>query len=92
MQDDYARFLQINDDVKAFFFFFHLTDDAEIEIYTTDFVITLNDGTIRVRECVYRKNLERPSTARLLDLSKKYWQSKGVADWGLVVDVYTKTV
>lgn len=92
MQDDYARFLQINDDVKAFSCNVQLADDPETEMYTTDFVITLNDGTIRVRECVYKKNLERPSTARLLDLSKKYWQSKGVADWGLVVDVYTKTV
>ena len=92
MQDDYARFLQLYDDVKGFSCNVQLADDPETEMYTTDFVITLNDGTIRVRECVYRKNLERPSTARLLDLSKEYWLTKGVADWGLVVDVYEKTV
>ncbi len=87
IQDDYARFLQINDDVKAFSCNVQLTDDPETESYTSDFVITLADGTLRVRECVYRKHLERPSTARLLDLSKEYWLSKGVVDWGIVVDV-----
>ena len=50
------------------------------------------DGTLRVRECVYRKHLERPSTARLLDLSKDYWRSKGVVDWGIVVDVIKEPV
>ena len=68
MQDDYARFLQLNEDVKAFSCNVQLADDPETEMYTTDFVITLSDGTTRVRECVYKKNLERPSTARLLDL------------------------
>ena len=92
MQDDYARFLQINDDVKAFSCNVQLADDPETEMYTTDFVITLTDGTIRVRECVYRKHLERPSTARLLDLSKVYWRSKGVLDWGIVVDVIKEPI
>ena len=92
IQDDYARFLQINDDVKAFSCNVQLTDDPETESYTSDFVITLADGTLRVRECVYRKHLERPSTARLLDLSKEYWLSKGVVDWGIVVDVIKEPV
>ena len=92
MQDDYARFLQINDDVKAFSCNVQLTDDPETESYTSDFVITLADGTLRVRECVYRKHLERPSTARLLDLSKEYWRAKGVTDWGIVVDVIKEPV
>ena len=92
MQDDYARFLQINDDVKAFFCNVQLTDDPETESYTSDFFITLADGTLRVRECVYRKHLERPSTARLLDLSKEYWRAKGVSDWGIVIDVIKESV
>ena len=92
IQDDYARFLQINDDVKAFSCNVQLTDDPETESYTSDFVITLADGTLRVRECVYRKHLERPSTARLLDLSKEYWLSKGVVDRGIVVDVIKEPV
>ena len=92
MQDDYARFLQINDDVKAFSCNVQLTDDPETESYTSDFFITLADGTLRVRECVYRKHLERPSTARLLDLSKEYWRAKGVSDWGIVIDVIREIV
>ena len=46
MQDDYARFSQINDDVKAFSCNVQLTDDPETESYTSDFVITLADGTL----------------------------------------------
>ena len=87
MQDDYARFLQVNEEVKQFTCNVKMNDDPETASYTTDFVITLVDGTVRVRECVYRKHLERPSTAKLLDLSKNYWLSKGVVDWGIVVDV-----
>ena len=87
MQDDYARFLQANDEIKEFACNVRLSEDPETESYTTDFVITLVDGTVRVRECVYRKHLERPSTARLLDLSKDYWLAKGVKDWGIVIDV-----
>ena len=87
MQDDYARFLQVDDNVRELQCNVRLADDPETENYTSDFVIKLADGTIRVRECVYRKNPERPSTARLLDLLKEYWLSKGVADWGIVIDV-----
>ena len=92
MQDDYAKFLQIDDNVREFQCNVRLTDDPETDFYTSDFVITLADGTFRVRECVYRKHLERPSTARLLDLSKEYWRAKGVSDWGIVVDVIKEPV
>ena len=92
IQDDYARFFYLYYDVKAFSCNVQLTDDSETESYTSDFVITLADGTLRVRECVYRKHLERPSMARLLDLSKEYWLSKGVVDWGIVVDVIKEPV
>ena len=92
MQDDYARFLEIDDNVKEFICNVKLEDDPETENYTSDFVIKLADGTTRVRECVYRKHLERPSTARLLDLSKDYWLAKGVQDWGIVIDVIRETV
>ena len=69
-----------------------MNDDPETNHYTSDFVIKLADGTIRVRECVYRKHLERPSTARRLDLSKEYWRAKGITDWGIVIDVIKEPV
>lgn len=92
MQDDYARFLQVDDNVQEFTCNVRLTNAPETENYTSDFVIKLADGTTRVRECVYRKHLERPSTAKLLDLSKNYWLAKGVSDWGIVIDVVRESV
>ena len=92
MQDDYAKFLQIDDNVTSFDCNVKMVDDPETENYTTDFVITMADGTLRVRECVYRKHLERPSTARLLDMSKDYWLAKGVTDWGIVIDVVRESI
>ncbi len=39
-----------------------------------------------VRECVFRKHLTKPMTAKLLDESRNYWRRRGVTDWGIVVD------
>lgn len=39
-----------------------------------------------VRECVKRKLVARPMTAKLLDVSRIYWLRRGVVDWGIVVD------
>ena len=39
-----------------------------------------------IRECVFRKHLTKPMTAKLLDESRNYWRRRGVTDWGIVVD------
>lgn len=54
--------------------------------YSSDFVIKKADGTTMVRECVWRINLQKPSYAKLLDISRNYWRSKGVTNWGLVIE------
>ena len=54
--------------------------------FTTDFVCVKTNGDIMVRECVYRKKLSLPRTAKLLDASRTYWSNHGVLDWGLVSD------
>ncbi len=54
--------------------------------YMTDFLCTKSDGDLMVRECVQRKHLTKPMTVRLLDASREYWASRGVNDWGLVID------
>ena len=54
--------------------------------YTTDYVCIKEGGDIMVRECVFRKNILKPKTAKLLDASRTYWTRRGVLDWGLVVD------
>lgn len=54
--------------------------------YTSDFVITKADGNLMVRECVSRKHLTKPMTTKLLDVSRNYWKSHGVSDWGIVIE------
>ena len=54
--------------------------------FTSDFLCIKKDGSLMVRECVYKKNLLKPSTVKLLDASREYWLSKGVEDWGIVLD------
>ena len=61
-------------------------EDSSIGDYTTDFVCTKEDGSIMVRECVYRKLLLRPKTITLLDFSQRYWLQRGVTDWKVVID------
>lgn len=59
---------------------------SEFGSYTTDFVCVKTNGDLLVRECVFRKLIIRPSTAKLLDASREYWLKRGVADWGIVVN------
>jgi hypothetical protein len=37
-------------------------------------------------ECVYRKNLSRPSVSLLLEKSQQFWINRGVFDWKVVVE------
>lgn len=64
-------------------------DDFPMGDYMTDFVCVKVNGDLMVRECVYRKLLTRPSTLKLLDGSKEYWNRRGVSDWGIVTDAET---
>ena len=56
------------------------------DMYSSDFVIKKADGTTRVRECVWRFNLNKPSYSKLLDISRNYWLARGVEDWGIVIE------
>ena len=61
-------------------------DKLELGEYCSDFVAVKVDGDLLVRECVYRKHLTKPLTAKLLDASREYWGKRGVLDWGIVVE------
>lgn len=61
-------------------------DSPELEEYTSDYFCTKENDDLMVRECVFRKLLLKPKTAKLLDASRLYWLKRGVNDWGLVVD------
>ena len=63
-----------------------LLEGLEAGAYTSDFVCTKANGELMVRECVWRKHITKPMTARLLDVSKDYWLEHGVTDWGIGVD------
>ena len=85
IQSAYANVLQDDSDIKEFRCNV-LLDGTEAGEYTTDYVATKTDGTLRVRECVDRRYLTKPGTVRLLDISRDYWSCRGVEDWGIVVD------
>ena len=63
-----------------------ILDDKTEGEFTSDFVVTKEDGTIAVRECVLRSNLLRPRTMKLLDLSQRYWAARNVTDWMVITD------
>ncbi len=81
----FADMLQEDDAVESFRCNVLLEDFPEGE-YCSDFVCVKTNGDLMVRECVYRKNIMRPKTVRLLDASRDYWIRRGVYDWGLVID------
>ena len=81
----YAEKLQENPDVKEFRCQV-LLEGLEIGEYCSDFVATKTDGDLMVRECVYRKHLSKPMTAKLLDASRNFWKRRGVTDWGIVIE------
>ena len=61
-------------------------EGIENSLYMSDLVAKKTDGTTMVRECVWRKNLSKPLTAHLLDISRNYWLAHGVEDWGIVIE------
>ena len=80
-----ADMFQASDDIKAFRCNVCL-EGVENNQYMSDLVAEKSDGTTMVRECVWRKNLCKPLTAHLLDISRNYWLSKGIEDWGIVIE------
>ena len=82
IQFAYADILQNSENVKEFC----CNVELDTQDYTTDFVCITIDDDIMVRECVLKKHLTKPMTVKLLDISREYWLSQGVSDWGLVID------
>ena len=54
--------------------------------YTTDFYCLKDNGEYLVRECVYKEKLLSPKTLKLLSASRNFWLSKGIKDWGIVIN------
>jgi len=54
--------------------------------YTTDFVCEMADGTLAVRECLYRRYITKPLHLNALEASRVFWLKRGVKDWAIVVN------
>lgn len=85
IQYAYADLLSEAEGIKAFQVNVLLEGLPEGE-YTSDFVIEKSNGGLMVRECVSRKHLAKPMTVKMLDLSREYWLSHGVTDFGIVIE------
>lgn len=90
IQIAYARQLDQRKDIQSFQCNVLLDgiedEDRKEGQFTTDFLCIRTDETYMVRECVSRKKLMLPRTAKLLDASRDYWLRHGIEDWGIVVE------
>lgn len=80
-----ADYINELDGVKSFECNVPLKGLAEGD-YTTDFILTMEDGEIKVLECVRREALTRSKTAKLLEVSRQFWLRRGVTGWRLIVN------
>ncbi|MBQ7065287.1 MAG: hypothetical protein IJN92_00540 [Lachnospiraceae bacterium] len=85
IQYAYADLLTVLENVQSFQVNVLLEGLQEGE-YTSDFVVVKVDGGLMIRECVSRKHLTKPMTAKLLDVSRTYWKNHGISDWGIVIE------
>ena len=81
----YGDELDLNSDIVDIRCNVKLVGCSEGEHYTTDFYCVKTNGEIMIRECLDQSKLLKPMTSKLLDISRNYWLSKGVTDWGIVL-------
>ena len=81
----YAEMLSLCEEIKEIRCNVYLEGLAEGD-YTSDFVCVKANGDLMVRECVFRSQLVKPRTAKLLDVSRNYWTRRGVKDWSIVIN------
>ena len=82
LQEAYADILQNEKNIAEF--------ETNIALegleYTTDFLFKKDSGDLGVRECVNRNHLTKPMVVKLLDMSRAYWLSRGIEDWGIIIE------
>lgn len=86
LQFRYGQKLDVDDEIVEIFANQILDGFALGNNYTSDFVCKKSNDELMVRECVYKKNIMRPSVIKLLDEARNYWLSRGIDDWGIVLD------
>lgn len=86
LQYKYGDYLDSNSDIAEIKCNVPIETDELEGSYTTDFYCVKANGEILVRECVYKEKLLRPQVIQMLDASRNYWLSKGIKDWGIVLN------
>ena len=86
IQYQYGCELDLNDEIKEIKCNVRLIDFELGDNYTSDFYIIKNNGEVIIRECVFKERINKPLTISLLDASRNYWLSKGITDWGIVLN------
>ena len=86
LQYAYGLKLDNNTDIVEIRCNVKLVDCPKAESYTPDFYCIKLGGEALVRECVDKAKLLKPMTLKLLDISRNYWLSKGITDWGIVLN------
>ena len=79
------KLLESRDNIKEIRCSVPLEDLPDNE-YMTDFACVKSDNEPMVRECLKYRLLTKPLTVKLLDISRNYWLSRGISDWGIVID------
>lgn len=66
--------------------------DADASAWATDFWIEFDNGTYAIRELVDIASLRRRADLEKLELSRRYWASRHIEDWKVVILVKTEKV
>lgn len=53
--------------------------------WTSDFVITNEDGTISIRELAKSGDLDKRAAIERLEFSRRYWVQTNIKDWKIVI-------
>ena len=71
-------------DLKTIDFTAIRKDYINIE-WTSDFLIYYKDERKGIREIGYLENIYKESSVEKFELSRRYWESKGIVDWKIVL-------
>ena len=67
LQFKYGQLLDKDDEIVEIQANYSLKDFSFGNNYTSDFVCKKSNGELKIRECIYRKNIMKPSVIKLLD-------------------------
>lgn len=59
---------------------------APKQTHTTDFYVRFKEGSAGVYECAYRSQLKKAAFLKNLELSRRYWEKKGITQWYIVTE------